>query len=70
MNCLITIHDMHLTDGRPERSEMITNADIEGSAGHYTVKYNEPSDEMKGCKTCISVTGRRRSEYIRSGILP
>ena len=46
MNCLITIHDMHLTDGRPERSEMITNADIEGSAGHYTVKYNEPSDEI------------------------
>lgn len=67
MNCLITIHDMHLTDGRPERSEMITNADIEGSAGHYTVRYNEPSDEMKGCRTCISVTGGCCVEITREG---
>lgn len=67
MNCLITIHDMHLTDGRPEHSEMITNADIEGSTGHYTVKYDEPSDEMKGCKTRISVTGGQCVEIIREG---
>lgn len=57
MDCIITIHDMHLTDGQTERSEMITNADIEGSVGRYSLKYNEKSEEMKNCKTCISVIG-------------
>lgn len=67
MNCLITIHDMHLTDGKPERSEMITNADIEGSAESYTVRYREQSEEMKGCSTCIKVVGGKCVEIVREG---
>ena len=67
MNSLITIHDMHLTDGKPERSEMITNAEIEGSAQSYTVRYREQSEEMKDCRTCISVTDGSRVEITREG---
>lgn len=67
MNCLINIHDMHLTDGKPERSEMITNAEIEGTAANYTVKYDEPSDEMKGCKTTIKVADGASVEIVREG---
>lgn len=67
MNCLITIHDMHLTDGKVERSELMTNADIEGNASHYTVRYNEQSEEMKNCRTCISVNGGCCVEITREG---
>lgn len=67
MNSLITIHDMHLTDGKPERSEMITNAEIEGSAQSYKVRYREQSEEMKDCRTCISVTDGSRVEITREG---
>lgn len=67
MNYLIKIHDMHLTDGTPERSEMMTNADIEGSKGHYTIKYKEKSEEMKDCQTCISVTGGNSVRIVREG---
>ena len=67
MNCLINIHDIHLTDGKPERSEMITNAEIEGTAANYTVKYDEPSDEMKGCKTTIRVVDGASVEIVREG---
>lgn len=67
MNSLITIRDMHLTDGKPERSEMITNAEIEGSEQSYTVRYREQSEGMKDCRTCISVTDGSRVEITREG---
>lgn len=67
MNCPIKIHDMHLTDGRTERSQTVVCADVEGSAGHYTLKYDEQSEEMKGCRTSISVTGGCCVEITREG---
>ena len=67
MNCLITIYDMHLTDGETERSEMITNAVIEGSAERYTVEYREQAEEMKDCLTRITVTGGKCVEIVREG---
>lgn len=67
MSSLITIHDMHLTDGKPERSEMVTNAEIEGNAALYSVKYDEPSEEMRGCTTTISVTDGSIVEIVREG---
>lgn len=67
MNCLITISDMHLTNGETDRSELVTNAVIEGDEAFYTVNYDEQSQEMKGCKTCIRVTDGKCVEIIRQG---
>ena len=67
MNCLITIYDMHLTDGETERSETVTNAVIEGSAERYTIEYREQTEEMKDCLTRITVTGGKCVENVREG---
>lgn len=67
MNCLISIHDMHLVEGDVERSKTKTSAEISGEEGCFTLKYEEPTPEMKGCHTEIRVTGTDCVEIIRSG---
>ncbi len=55
MNCIITIGDYHKIDGQTEKSELTTTAQIQGKSDDYTIIYTEQGEELKGCKTTVSV---------------
>lgn len=63
----INIHDMHLTDGGAEHSDMTAVAEIYADEKAVTVVYDEPSEEMKGCRTEIKAFGSERVEITRNG---
>lgn len=67
MSWLIKIYDTHNTDGQIEKSEMETVAEVEGAENDYRIFYDEKSEEMKGCKTEVHVTGGNRVHIKRKG---
>ncbi len=67
MNCLITIHDFHDTDGSFEKAELTTVAEIDGSENDYTIGYDEQSDELKGCHTIMRITNGNCVDVSRTG---
>lgn len=67
MSRLITITDIHDTDGQIEKSEMQTVAEIEGSENDYSIYYDEQSEEMKNCRTRVHVTNGDCVQISRTG---
>lgn len=67
MNCLITIHDYHNTDGQIEKAELTTTADIHGTAEKYVIEYDEQAEELKGCHTTMEITGNECVNVSRTG---
>lgn len=67
MNWLITVTDSHDTDGQKEKSEMTTTAEVEGNESDYYIRYEEKTEEMKGCQTTVHVTGGTKVQITRTG---
>lgn len=67
MNCLITIHDFHDTDGSVEKAELTTIAEICGSENDYSISYDEQSDELRGCHTIMRVIDGKCVDVSRTG---
>ncbi len=67
MKCIITIGDYHKIDGQTEKSELTTTAQIQGKADDYTIIYIEQGEELKGCKTTVSVKNGNTVTVTREG---
>lgn len=67
MNRIITITDIHNTDGHIEKSEMKTSAQVQGTENDYSVVYDEQSEEMKDCRTTVHVVDGKCVTISRTG---
>lgn len=64
---LLTLKDAHTVDGNREQYEMTTHGIWDGDENNYTIEYEEQYDELKGCKTTVTVKDRRCVSIIRKG---